>query len=188
MAFPESVAFTYNFKFDDEPELQNVRFIGRHSLFTFNYRCEIQYEILNNKPKVSAEINLTELLKIIIIVSITAAFLASFSFSTYLWFVFLFAIIAYAGNVFFIRMYLFDRFDKAFNQVVEKLDDLANSQKVWMQNSELCPACGELLTLYDSACPECGIVLGHRVFTKPFDVSKYTEKSIMYHFKPKTKK
>lgn len=210
MAFPESVAFNYNFKFDDEAELQNIRFIessllevfagaplvsveipnksirieSRHSLFTFKYQCKIQYDIVNNKPKVSAEVTLTELLKIIIIVSITTAFLATFSFSTYLWFIFIFSIAAYLGNVLFIRMYLFERFDTAFNQLVEKTEELAKQQKKWMQNSEVCPACGELLTQYDKVCPDCGIVLGYQVPTKPFDVSKYAEKSILYHFKP----
>ncbi|HDQ16241.1 MAG TPA: hypothetical protein ENN45_04205 [Bacteroidetes bacterium] len=98
-------------------------------------------------------------------------------------------ILIYSLTIFHIKSKLeivFDEITKDFTEP-EKLSVI---QKKWLENPNICPACGTDLIIYDSFCPECGLNLSkHRKFEQePCSRTGFYNSRITYKYKKNTQK
>jgi len=163
----------------------------------FNYKSflGIQYliEIKNNlsdSDSINYEIKLSKLIQVCIALVIFIAFFSSFEFSGFLWFSIFFTVIFYAINLIVV--------DKQIQTILKSVvsdelsfdgneETLTEKQKEWINDKSKCPACGEEITEYDKNCPDCGLKIRDNARPKPYNLSKYDNENIKYHFREKRK-
>jgi len=159
------------------------------SLFNIPYQIEIQTDVIRNKT-INYEIKLNKLIMVCIALVIFIAFFSSFQFNGFLWFSGIFTLIFYAINLIVVDKYVQGILKSTFNNESIETDieaKLSKQQMEWLHDNTKCPACGEDITEYDKNCPECGIKIREMAKPKPYDLSKYEDKNIKYHFREKKK-
>lgn len=159
-----------------------LSFVSNKSLFGFKYRVDFFEE----DDFLQYEFHLLELIKITLIVVVLLAFVSKFSFSGFLWFAGIFIAVFYFANVFYIGQKLKYFFD---NEIFEthlqtiKPEKMTDEQQSWQANSNKCSACGEEITDYDHACPECGLTIKGKRKILPVSTSKFEGYRFRYEYK-----
>ncbi len=72
-----------------------------------------------------------------------------------------------------------------FSEIIDELERpeiLSDEQKKWIENQQLCPACGCKIIVYDKFCPDCGLNLKKHRNIKPDPTSRtgYKNYRIVY--------
>ena len=166
--------------------------INFHYLSLFNIKYPVEITIKNdNLLIITYETKLIKLIQISLVLIVITAFFSSFGVSGFLWFSAILTLIFFSANVLFIESgirKLIKSTDFYQNLNPGKEGQFSKEQMKWMKDVNKCPACGEKLNLYDINCPECGLKLPRKPIAKPFDVSKYDNKRLSYHYKPQKPK
>jgi hypothetical protein len=159
------------------------------SLFGITYQIEIDFKEIDSKT-INYEIKLNKLIMVSIALILFIAFFSSFQFSGFLWFSGIFTIIFYSINVIVVDKFVQGVLKSALNtKEIDFNNDetLRKQQMEWIRDNSKCPACGEEITEYDKNCPECGLKIRETAKPKPYDLSKYENKNVKYHFREKKK-
>lgn len=112
------------------------------------------------KKGIFFEFNLHKLIKISIIIIMVFAFVIPDILRLIL-FSFIGVIFLYTVTSLHIVAYLRSIFDK-IDVNKNSPEELSSEQLLWLQNPDICPACGYRLRKFDSFCPDCRINLAGR--------------------------
>jgi len=110
------------------------------------------------------------LLKASIVLIIALAFLTS-GFKDLLLYSSIIIISLYLIFVFHLKYLL----ENIFDQIIESKilpEEISSEQQKWIDNPDICPACGAELTEFDQFCPECKLNLTKRRSAKKQPVSR----------------
>lgn len=126
----------------------------RNSFFRYHYDVTIKFEETNAVFTFS-NINF-------VIILFTALLVGMFLFkghlSTYFFWGCVSFFVIYGANFYAVRNYLTSTLRSVLDRpVVENVADVATN--VSITNQSVCPACGMILTGFESQCPDCGINL-----------------------------
>jgi len=153
-----------------------------YNSFFFIGRAKVILDF-SSKDGFHFEVVLENLLKVVVFLIVILAFIASgiwnlIFLSTAIIFIIYLLVIIDVHNT------ITDFFDKiiVFKETPEQISD---EQLKWINQNDLCPACGEQLTEYDSFCPECGLNLRNRRKVKEQKVSRtgFNDFRIFYNYK-----
>ena len=146
------------------------------------YTCKmVQMEQQNTAIKTTFTVKPQAFINVCLLVIVFAAFFSSFSLELYFWFSVLFLFLFYILN----RILTFSLTSKLIKHILlqtQAEDFLSPEQQKWIQNPNLCSACGTELQKYDYACTECGLFIknanNHRPHTSTEDI-----KTVRYIYK-----
>lgn len=148
-----------------------------HQLLYIPYKISVSTEEKEDRQSFIFSVDYKNFINVCVLVIIFAAFFSRFSLSFLLWFSGIFV------GVFYIVHYLF--FSSLFSRIISKisktevLDDILTPEQIeWMQNPNLCSACGTKISKYDAHCPECGLFLSKQSFS-PYST---TEEKYIYTY------
>ncbi len=181
----------YNSQFVADLEVIGDKIVCEYiALFNIKYPVKIRIETSAN-ISIIYEVNLLKLIQISIILVLLTAFFSSFGMSGFLWFSLGLLVAFNLVNFLFVDsgiQKLIKSTDYYKALFTEEQEEFTEEQKQWMNDISKCPACGENLQIFDKFCPECGLRLPHPSFLKHFDISKYQNTKIRYHYKQKKQK
>ena len=208
MAFPYSISKTYKIEFPETEQTPTHREF-KQQLFSI-FSCPETTEILGTEDgidltvgilglkypikieipeqigqttQITYHIKFIQLLQFTIVALLVSAFIASFSFRSYLIFAVLATLFIYGGGQLMVRQFIRSKFERVFGHSNRGEGEFSKAQKEWINDPVRCPACGENIDENDPYCPSCGLKLKQNPHSIPLDVSKYSQKSFRYHFK-----
>lgn len=137
---------------------ENINFTLNTGLLGLNTNVDI---FKNNVNSFYYEFGLINLIKVIIVLIIIFAFTLS-GIKNLLIIPSITIFIMYSLTIYHIKSTLEDIFEEIINEPF-KPETLSKEQKEWLNNPNLCPACGSNIIEYDKFCPDCGLNLSrHR--------------------------
>ncbi len=199
---PESEAFeSEEVLYKLESQLNTMQLVSEFELtdekILFNYKAlfNVKYPVEFTPKKeeniwISYEAKLMKLIQLSLVLIIFVAFFSSFEINGFLWFSAIFTLIFFTINVLYIEhgVQKLLKSTSLFQSIdMQSEEKFSEEQLKWMNDTNICPACGENLLPYDQNCPECGLRLPRKLIAKPFDVSKYENKRLSYSYKTKKK-
>ncbi|MBK8806843.1 MAG: hypothetical protein IPO21_09420 [Bacteroidales bacterium] len=147
-------------------ESQNFMFIKHKGVFKFS--------VVNNSLKAEFFLSLESVFKISIFVFLLFAFFSAFSIQAYLIASFTVSVVLFLLVVFYMNNHFYRVFNlfKVGNDTAEILTEM---QMKWIQDPNLCSACGAQVSKYHTFCCDCGIKVGE---PKPFSRFSSTDSSL----------
>ncbi len=162
-----------------------INFYIKSSFFNIKTKVEITFN--KDYSGFYYEFSVQNLIKVALIVIIVFAFIIS-GIKNLL----IFSSISILGIYFIVIMHLINILETMFDKIIKKKllpEEINQEQKKWLQDPNICPACGAKLTEYDQICPECKLNLSHRRKTKKQPASRtgYFDYRIHYNYYESTK-
>ena len=153
-------------KFQDIKKINNFSVSDNNLLFDLNtnffgINSNVSVNFKTDKSGFYYDFSLMNLLKIVIIMIIIFAFTLT-GIKNLLIFPSITIFIFYSIAIFHIKNHLEDIFNELTkeNLLPERMSE---EQKSWLENPNVCPACGSDILEYDKICVECGLNLSkHR--------------------------
>ena len=133
-------------------------------LFYIPYKIRVQCQQNTEHAHCKFRVESENFLAVSVIVIVCSALFSFASFSFFMWFSACFLVGFYVVHYLFFSSLC----ARIFNQirVHEILDDTyTKEQLAWIENPNLCSACGTEITKYHSHCPECGLFLSKKTFS-----------------------
>ncbi len=154
-------------------------------LFGLSVAVTIDFD--QNKHGFFYDFSLIFLIKFLIIFIIILAFTIS-GIKNLLIFSGLAIFVSYLMFIFHTNSKLRDFFSEIIDDI-ERPEVLSDEQKKWIENQQLCPACGCKIIVYDKFCPDCGLNLKKHRKIKPDPTSRtgYKNYRIVYKNKQENK-
>ncbi|MBN2892773.1 MAG: hypothetical protein JXL97_12970 [Bacteroidales bacterium] len=152
----------------------------------FGLKTNVSIDFKTDNSGFYYEFSLISLIKIIIVLIIVFAFVLK-GIRSLIIIPSVTIFVMYLISVFHIKNHLVDVFEEITKERL-KPETLSEEQKRWMDNPDLCPACGTELIVYDKFCPECGLSLSaHRKSAKdPSSRTGFEDYRIIYeYYQPK---
>ncbi len=170
-------------------EKKYLKFSSKNSIVKFLYHVEISVDI-TDYVKIEYTIIIIELFKIILLIIVIIAFFSRFSFDKFLIFSFIFTLLFYLINLIYITNQIKNIIKSS--DIYKKLnpndeDELSKEQVEWMNNPNICSACGTQINDFDKKCPDCGLYIDRKIKTIIFDKTKYKDVDLHYKFIKKKK-
>ncbi len=156
---------------------KTVVYKSNDALLKFLYEVEININI-GVELELFYRIQISELLKIILLLVVFTAFFSEFSFDAFLLFSGIIAAITYFINAAYVSSIVrrtilnFPSFEN-FEQIETK-SELA-------ENEKLCSACGKSISIYEITCPYCNQKIKNYTPVIPGNITKYSNKTVSYH-------
>ncbi len=135
-----------------------IEFEFLSELFGFKNKVIVDFE--TDKNGFYFEFFLHNLIKFSIIIIVVLGFLIR-DFQTLLIFSISMIAIIYIFVIYYLSTTLTDIFEKIINDKTLP-EEISEEQQKWIENPDICPACGTELTEFDNFCPECKLNLSNR--------------------------
>jgi len=188
----EISASKFFLKLEKSSKIKNISFkenIIEFDFLTgfFNIKNKINLDFRQKKDGFYYEFNLHFLIQFSVILIIIFAFIIS-DFKNLLIFSSVIIFTVYVAVIYQISSILENVFEEILGNKIEA-EKISEEQNEWMKNKDVCPACGNKLTEYDSFCPECKLNLSHQRNPKKQPVSRtgYFNYRIKYTYYKSTK-
>ncbi len=175
---------------DNTGKLQNegsnfILISNSFSAFKINYKIKIEVEV-NSAIKIKYYFSRAEIIQICLFLIAFVLTLSQLRFN-------IFAIIGYISILLFyffstslINSQIRKKINKAaidFSPMIAEI--FSDEQALWQKEHDLCNACGFKCSVYDSYCPDCGIILPRKAKEKPINHTWNTDLEFIYKLKKK---
>ncbi|OQA95835.1 MAG: hypothetical protein BWY22_01995 [Bacteroidetes bacterium ADurb.Bin217] len=137
--------------------------------------CSIEYKVTQHNLTINSNVEQRKFIQFLLFFILASALFSAFSVLFFLWFT------GISLLVFIIIRYLYFRFFISgvidFIMVRESTDEeISAMQQQWIENPNVCPACGTDINEYSQYCSECGLFIRHQPQISRFSVSENLEK------------